>query len=205
MQMRPDPTVFVVDDDPAVRDSLRWLIESVGLPVETFHTARSFLDRYDPNRPGCLVLDVRMPGMSGVDLQEQLVSRSWRIPIIIITGHADLTMAVRTLKNGALDFIEKPFSDQVLLSGIQQAIELDLGIRDEQAGQAEIAARVSSLTPREREIMNKVIVGKPNKVIADELGLSQKTVEVHRANVMKKMRAESLADLVRMTLLQSLN
>ena len=203
--MRPDPTVFVVDDDPAVRDSLRWLIESIGLPVETFHTARNFLDRYDPNRPGCLVLDVRMPGMSGVDLQEQLANRSWRIPIIIITGHADLTMAVRTLKNGALDFIEKPFSDQVLLNRIQQAIQLDLGIRDEQAEQAEIAARVSSLTPREREIMNKVIVGKPNKVIADELGLSQKTVEVHRANVMKKMRAESLADLIRMTLLQSLN
>ncbi|MCI0418111.1 MAG: response regulator transcription factor [Acidobacteria bacterium] len=203
--MRPDPTVFVVDDDPAVRDSLRWLIESVGLPVETFNSARNFLDRYDPNRPGCLVLDIRMPGMSGADLQEQLASRALRIPIIIITGHADLPMAVRTLKNGALDFIEKPFSDQVLLNRIQQAIQLDLGIRDEQAEQAEIAARVSSLTPREREVMNKVIAGKPNKVIADELSLSQKTVEVHRANLMKKMRAESLADLVRMTLLQSLH
>ncbi|MCI0620082.1 MAG: response regulator transcription factor [Acidobacteria bacterium] len=203
--MRPDPTVFVVDDDPAVRDSLRWLIESVGLPVETFNSARNFLDRYDPNRPGCLVLDIRMPGMSGADLQEQLASRALRIPIIIITGHADLPMAVRTLKNGALDFIEKPFSDQVLLNRIQQAIQLDLGIRDEKAEQAEIAARVSSLTPREREVMNKVIAGKPNKVIADELSLSQKTVEVHRANLMKKMRAESLADLVRMTLLQSLH
>ncbi len=113
MQMTPDPTVFVVDDDPAIRDSLRWLIESVGLPVETFNSARDFLDRYDPKRAGCLVLDVRMPGMSGVDLQEQLASRSLRIPIIIITGHADLPTAVRTLKKGALDFIEKPFSDQL--------------------------------------------------------------------------------------------
>ncbi len=199
--MQSNPTVFVVDDDPAIRESLRWLIESVGLNVKILTTAQEFLETYDPTMSGCLVLDIRMPGMSGLDLQNELVARRINIPILIITGHAEVPVAVHAMKAGALDFIEKPFSDQLLLDRIRRAIEKDAEVRLADSQQAEVAARLAQLTPREREVMNLVITGKANKVIASELGLSPKTVEVHRAHVMKKMQVDSLADLVRVGML----
>jgi FixJ family two-component response regulator len=199
--MQSNPTVFVVDDDPAIRESLRWLIESVGLNVKIFATAQEFLEGYDPSSAGCLVLDIRMPGMSGLDLQNELAARKANIPILIITGHAEVPVAVRAMKAGALDFIEKPFSDQLLLDRIRRAIEKDAEFRRVNSQRAEVAARLAGLTPREREVMDLVIAGKANKVIASELGLSPKTVEVHRAHVMKKMRVDSLADLVRVGML----
>ena len=195
--MQSNPTVFVVDDDPAIRESLRWLIESVGLNVKIFATAQDFLEGYDPSLAGCLVLDIRMPGMSGLDLQNELVARKVNIPILIITGHAEVPVAVRAMKAGALDFIEKPFSDQLLLDRIRRAIEADAEFRRVHSQRAAVAARLAGLTPREREVMDLVIAGKANKVIASELGLSPKTIEVHRAHVMKKMQVDSLADLVR--------
>lgn len=194
-------TVFVVDDDPAIRESLRWLIESVGLKVKVFTTANEFLKSYDPSLPGCLVLDIRMPGMSGLDLQNELAARNVSIPILIITGHAEVPVAVRAMKAGALDFIEKPFSDQLLLDRIRRAIEKDVEFRQANSERVGVAARLAQLTPREREVMDLVIAGKANKVIASELGLSPKTVEVHRAHVMKKMQVDSLADLVRLGML----
>lgn len=198
--MRPDPTVFVLDDDPAMRSSLRWLIESVGLQVATFETAERFLSSYDPSQPGCLVLDVRMPGMSGLELQTVLRDRLVSLPTIVITGHADVTMAVRAVKNGALDFLEKPFSDQVLLDRIRQAIELDRNEREQRTRRREIAERISRLTVREHEVMRLVVQGNANKDIAAALALSPKTVEAHRAHVMEKMEAESLAELIRAVL-----
>jgi two-component system, LuxR family, response regulator FixJ len=198
--METDPTVFVVDDDPAMRESLRWLIESVNVGVETYATAQDFLAVYDPDRPGCLVLDVRMPGMGGLDLQAELARREIEIPIIIITGYAEVPTAVRALKAGALDFIEKPFSDQLLLDRIQQAIASDRQARARRFERAALAARVAQLTPREREVMQLVVAGSSNREIAAELGLSVKTVEVHRARVMEKMKVDSLADLVRLVL-----
>jgi RNA polymerase sigma factor (sigma-70 family) len=198
--METDPTVFVVDDDPAMRQSLRWLIESVNVAVETYATAQDFLAAYDPNRPGCLVLDVRMPGMGGLDLQAELARREIEVPVIIITGYAEVPTAVRALKSGALDFIEKPFSDQLLLDRIQQAIASDRQARVRRHERAALAARVAQLTPREREVMQLVVAGSSNREIAAELGLSVKTVEVHRARVMEKMKVDSLADLVRIVL-----
>lgn len=199
--MDSSATVFVVDDDPAIRESLRWLIESVGLNVKVFATAQEFLESYESSTPSCLVLDIRMPGMSGLDLQTELGKRDIRLPVIIITGHAEVPVAVRAMKSGAFDFIEKPFSDQLLLDRISRAIESDTQARHTRSEHAGVAVRLAQLTPREREVMDLVIAGKANKVIAAELGLSPKTVEVHRAHVMKKMQAESLADLVRLGLL----
>lgn len=198
--MNSEPTVFVVDDDPAMRQSLRWLIESVHLAVETFASAQEFLAAYNPERPGCLVLDVRMPGMGGLDLQAELARRQIEIPIIVITGYAEVATAVRALKAGAIDFIEKPFSDQLLLDRIQQAIASDRQARERRAERAAVAARVAQLTPRERDVMQLVVAGSSNREIAAELGLSIKTVEVHRARVMEKMQVDSLAELVRLVL-----
>lgn len=198
--MSAKPTVFVIDDDDALRDSLRFLIGSVGLTVECFVSAEAFLDAYESDRPGCIVLDVRMPGLSGLELQERLREDRFAPPVVLITGHGDIPMAVRALKAGAFDFIEKPFHDQVLLERIQQAISHDAEQRDARAIVVEIEARAASLTSREREVFGIVVQGKPNKVIASELGLSQKTVEVHRAHVMEKMHAASFADLVKMAM-----
>jgi FixJ family two-component response regulator len=192
-----EPTVFVVDDDSAVRGAISRLLKSVGLKAETYGSAQGFLDGYDSDCPGCLVLDVRMPGMSGLDLQETLIAKRISIPVIIITGHADVPMAVRALKLGALSFIEKPFSDQLLLDSIQQAITEDAKSRRKRANLAVTTERIASLTPREREVMDMVVAGKTNKVIAIELELSQKTVEFHRSNVMKKMGVETVVELVR--------
>jgi RNA polymerase sigma factor (sigma-70 family) len=199
--MSQEETVFVVDDDQAMRGSLQWLIESVGMQVETFDSAHAFLDAYYPGRAGCLLLDVRMPGMSGLELQDYLSRREIRLPVIIITGHGDVAMAVKAMKAGAVDFIEKPFDDEQLLQSIRKALQFDERQRALQARKAEIAARLAELTPREHEVMAMVTDGRSNKEIAAALNVSAKTVEVHRARVMDKMRAESLAELVRMALI----
>ena len=195
-----EPTVFIVDDDQAVARSVRWPIESVQLKVETFASAQSFLDGYATTKPGCLVLDVRMPGMSGIELQERLTVQRIRVPIIFITGHGDVQMAVRAVQAGAFDFIEKPFNDQDLLDRIQRAISFDSEQRARDSLRARLSALLASLTPREREVLNLVVEGMSNKAVANTLGLSAKTVEVHRAKVMEKMHARSVADLVKMAM-----
>lgn len=194
------PTVFAVDDDVAVLESLTLLLRSVGLPARTYGSASEFLDAYDPAAPGCLVLDVRMPGMSGLELQERLHALGSKLPIIFITAHGDVPMAVKAVKAGAVDFIQKPFRDQELIDKIQRALKVDAHLRMQVADLDEISARLSSLTPREKEVMEGVVAGKVNKVIAHELGLSQRTVEIHRARVMEKMQAKSLAQLVQMVM-----
>jgi RNA polymerase sigma factor (sigma-70 family) len=199
--MNQDMTVFIVDDDQAMRSSLQWLIESVGMKVETYESAQAFLDAHYPGRAGCLLLDVRMPGMSGLELQQYLVRREIRLPVIIITGHGDVSMAVKAMKAGAVDFIEKPFDDEELLNSIRSAVQHDEKRRALRAQRADIAARMAELTPREHEVMAMVTDGKSNKEIAAALGVSAKTVEVHRARVMDKMRADSLAELVRLALI----
>jgi len=180
--------------------SLRWLIESVKVRVETYASAQSFIDDYDSAMSGCLVLDVRMPGMSGIELQERLAAQRIRIPIIFITGHGDVQMAVRAVQAGAFDFVEKPFNDQDLLDRIQKAITRDTEQRDKEAYRTQLRALFASLTPREREVLDLVVEGMSNKAIANSLGLSAKTVEVHRAKVMDKMHARSVSDLVKMSM-----
>lgn len=196
--MTGEPTVFVVDDDEAMRDSLQWLLRSVGLAVDCFASAEAFLAAYDPRRPGCLVLDVRMPGMSGLELQQRLADQGSALPVIVITGHGDVPMAVRAMKAGAIDFIEKPFNNQALLERVGAAVRASTASLAEQAQAREIRARLEALTPREREVAWAVAAGKQNKAIAFELGISPKTVEVHRHNAMEKMGAATAADLARM-------
>jgi two-component system, LuxR family, response regulator FixJ len=193
------PVVFVVDDDKAVCESLCLLIGDIGLEVRTFTNAKQFLEAYDPAQPGCLVLDVRMAGMSGLELQARLHELGMRIPTIIITGHADVPMAVEAMKAGALDFIEKPFRDQILLDSIQKALDLDLRTRRHHQEQQNVQSRMQLLTPREREVMDCLVAGKSNKAIAFELGISQKTVDFHRANILEKASVGSVVDLVRLT------
>lgn len=199
--MSREENVFVVDDDQAIRNSLKWLIESVGLRVKTFDSADAFLAACYPGLAGCLLLDVRMPGMSGLELQTHLRRQEFRMPVIIITGHGDVAMAVQAMKDGAVDFIEKPFNDEALLGSIRNALDYDKEWRGANAIKAEVAARLAELTPREHEVMMMVTDGKSNKEIAAALGVSTKTVEAHRARVMEKMRAGSLAELVRMALI----
>ena len=196
----PSPIVFVVDDDEAVRNSLRLLLKSVGLAASALPTAQEFLDTYRPNQPGCLVLDVRMPGMSGMELQQQLNIRGAVIPVIFISGHGDIPMAVEAMQQGAFDFLQKPFRDQDLIDRIRYALVKDQTNRAELKELARIQERLASLTPREREVLTLVASGKPNKVMAGDLGVSQRTVEIHRARVMEKMGASSLAQLVRMVM-----
>lgn len=192
--------VYIVDDDKAVRDSLRWLIESIKLNVETFSSAQEFLENYRNNTISCLLLDIRMPGLSGLELQQELKQRGIHLPVIFITGHGDVPMAVRAMKAGAYDFIEKPFNDQELLDRIQQALLDYQCSREKQDYYRELKQRVERLTVREDEVMNMVVDGKQNKDIATKLGISTKTVEVHRAHVMDKMGASSVAELVRMAI-----
>jgi FixJ family two-component response regulator len=192
--------VFVVDDDEAVRNSLRLLLKSLGMPAVVHGSAEEFLAGYDDEQPGCIVLDVRMPGMSGPELQDELNRRGALIPIIFVTGHGDVPMAVEAMRHGAVDFLQKPFSDKDLLNRIQLALAADRRNRESIGAKEEIRARIAALTPRERQVLDLVTQGKSNKVIAGDLGASQRTVEIHRAHVMEKMGAASLAQLVRMTM-----
>ena len=198
--MTTESTIFIVDDDREVRQALALLFESVGLAAETFANADDYLAQFDPERGGCLVLDVRMPGMSGLELQNRLASEPLHPPVIIITGHGDVPMAVRAVQAGAVDFLEKPFNDQALLDSVHRALEQDARRRGQARELAGIRARLESLTPREREVMKLVVSGLRNKMIAAELSVSQSTVEAHRARVMEKMGARTLSDLMRMVL-----
>ena len=189
--------VFIVDDDELIRDSLAQLVKSVGLQVETFSSAQSFLDAELPDQPGCLVLDIRMPGMSGLDLQDELKKRDLSIPIIFITGHGTVPMSVRAMKSGAVDFLQKPFEDQDLLDAIHHAVELGRYSRLEQTEKKEIELRIATLTTREHEVLVLVATGMLNKQVAHGLNMSENTVKTHRARIMHKMAVDSLADLVR--------
>ncbi|MGI9219933.1 MAG: response regulator transcription factor [Woeseiaceae bacterium] len=191
-------TVFIVDDDPAIRIAMQALLESVNIKHEIFASADEFLQGEKNRRSGCLVLDIRMPGLGGLELQDELITRDSTLPIIFITGHGDVPMAVDAMQKGAVDFIQKPFRDQELLDRIREALSTDRQRREELDHHAEVASRLDRLTKREKEVFDLVVTGKPNKVIAYELDVSQRTVEIHRARVMEKMEAKSLADLVRM-------
>ena len=191
-------TVFVVDDDDAVRNSLRMLLKSAGVHAEASASAQEFLSTYEITQPGCLVLDVRMPGMSGLEMQHELNLRGATIPVIFITGHGDIPMAVEAMQHGAFDFLQKPFRDQELLDRVQRALVRDADYRTRLRQTDRIRERLASLSPREREVLDLVTQGKANKMVAGDLGVSQRTVEIHRAHVMQKMEAGSLAELVRM-------
>jgi len=193
---RDEPLIYVVDDDAAVRDSLTLLLRAVGLTGQAFSSATEFLQNYDPEQHGCLVADIRMPGMSGLDLQDELTRLGAHIPLIFITGHGDVPMAVDAMKSGALDFIEKPFRDQDLLDRVNQAVSWDKERRTRNLETLAIRERLAALTPRETEVMERVVQGQANKVIAMDLGVSQRTVEIHRARVMEKMEVRSVAKLV---------
>jgi FixJ family two-component response regulator len=193
-----DVTVHIVDDDAAVRDSLTLLLRTVGLPSRAYASGDEFLGAYVPRQVECLVADIRMPGLSGLELQQELTERHVDIPIIFITGHGDVPMAVRAMKSGAVDFIQKPFRDQDLLDRIHQALQIARSSQDARLETMTIQERFGALTPREREVMDKVVRGCANKVIAMDLGVSQRTVELHRARVMQKMGARSLAELIRL-------
>jgi two-component system, LuxR family, response regulator FixJ len=200
MQDQITPTVFVVDDDSEVRSALKLLFESVGLPVICYASAVEYLERFDVSLPGCLVVDIRMPGMSGLDMQEKLKEFPLHPPVIIITGHGDVPMAVRAVQAGAVDFIEKPFRDQILLDSVHRAIEKDAEMRGEASRLSEIREHLNQLTPREREVLDLVVSGMRNKNISEQLGITLSTVEAHRSRVMEKMQADSLSHLMRMML-----
>lgn len=202
--MNSQAIVHVVDDDQAMVESLSWVIESVGLKVKTYIRAQDFLDNYDPNIPGCLLLDVRMPGMSGPELQAKLVELgSPCLPIVFISGHGDVPLAVRVMKAGATDFLTKPFNDQVLLESINKALRVDKANRDKQQENAQAEAKFALLSHREVQVLQGIVAGKQNKVISAELSISLKTVEAHRASVMKKMSVKSVPELVKLVLTNS--
>jgi two-component system, LuxR family, response regulator FixJ len=194
------PTVFIVDDDDGVRSSIRLLLKSIGLTATPMASAQEFLAAFDPAQPGCLVLDIRMPAMSGMELQQQLNLRGATIPVIFITGHGDVPMAVEAMQHGAFDFLQKPFRDQDLIDRVQKALARDRDTRAALQKHDQIRDKLASLTPREREVLELMTKGKQNKVMAVDLGLSQRTVEIHRAHVMEKMGASSVAQLVRMVI-----
>jgi FixJ family two-component response regulator len=196
MKISP-PTVFIVDDDPGVRSSIRVLLKSIGQTALPFASAQEFLQAYNIDKPGCLILDIRMPGMSGLELQLELNKRGAVIPVIFITGHGDVPMAVEAMRLGAFDFVQKPFRDQELIDRVQQALGRDAETRRDLQEDTQAKSRLESLTPREREVLHLMVSGQANKVMAQELGLSQRTVEIHRAHVMEKMNVRSLAQLVR--------
>jgi two-component system response regulator FixJ len=195
-----DPCICIVDDDAAVRDSVQALLESAGHPVRAFPQARAFLAEREKIACTCLIADIRMPDMDGLTLQEELVRVKAGIPVVIITGHGDVTLAVRAMKAGAVDFIEKPFTDDTLLQAVDRAIAAGRESRDKVSASQDAAARVAALSARERQVLERLVAGKPNKVIAYELSISPRTVEIHRANVMDKMQARSLSELVRLAI-----
>ncbi len=197
--MSTETTVFVVDDDESVRESLTMLVETIDLNVKAFASAQEFLQNYEPNEPGCLVLDVRMPGMSGLELQAKLAANECKIPVILVTGHGDVPMAVNAMKTGAVSFIEKPFRDQDLIDTIQEAIEKDAKERVLLNKQSKIKEKIDTLTSRERQVMDRMAEGLTNKKIAYELKISQKTVDFHRANIFKKMNVNTTVELLRIT------
>ncbi len=195
--MQVEPTVHVVDDDADLRKSLKWLLRKAGFSVESYSSPAQFLKEYDPDLPGCVLLDLRMPGMSGIELQQSMAEHGWGTPIIFITAYADVPTAVRATQAGAVDFIEKPFRRQLLLDRIHEAIERDAKARRQQSQRADLEARMALLTPRQREILEMVVAGRATKQIAFQLGISPRTVEVHRSHIMERMLADSVADLVR--------
>ena len=196
-------SVFVVDDDTAVRQGLRFMLRAAGYSVEAFPSARSFLEDYDPRRGGCLLLDVQMPQMTGLELQQRLNVRGWRIPVIFITGHGTVPLAISAMKAGAFDFIEKPLREDALLESIERALHWNDRAYEERLERATLEVRAASLTPREREVFELVARGEPNKVIARNLGISFRTVELHRAHITEKLQARSLSDLIRMGIIMN--
>jgi FixJ family two-component response regulator len=196
--MTNEPTVFIVDDDDAVRRFLSGLIQSINLRVEAHASAQDFLDAYEPGCPGCLLLDVRMPGKSGLELQRELAERSIYLPVIILTGHGNVPVAVQAMKAGAVDFMEKPFNNELLLDRVQTAVVQSVRAESDRVERNETFKRLRLLTPRERQVFDQVVAGEMNKAVAHRLTISEKTVEIHRANVMRKMGARSLASLVQM-------
>lgn len=194
------PTVYIVDDDEGVRSALTELVTSIGIAVKSYDNVHSFLNEYLPSLPGCLVLDVRLPGISGLELQDHLKRKSVHIPIIFVTGHSNVTIAVRSMKAGAIDFLEKPFDDQLLLDSIQKALEIDRISRSEEQHRTNIMHRIKCLSPREDEVLKLLIKGKSNKSIADEMSLSTKTIETHRAHIMRKLGVKSMAGLMWMAI-----
>lgn len=194
----PNGVVFVVDDDPSVRSSLKFLISTVGLQVETFESAETALQKLSPEAPSCLVVDVRLRGLSGLDLQGELAARDCQVPIVFITGHGDIPMTVRAMKAGAVEFLTKPFRDQDLLDAIHLALQRDQARREQEKEITELQQRFDLLTSREREVISLVAAGKLNKQIADQLGTAENTIKVHRSRAMEKLGADSLADMVRM-------
>jgi two-component system response regulator FixJ len=201
----PDKTVFVVDDDAAVRQGLRFMLRAAGYSVEAFPSARSFLEEYDPRPGGCLLLDVQMPQMSGLELQQRINVRGWRIPVIFITGHGTVQLAIAAVKAGAFDFIEKPLREEALLESIERALHWNDRAYEERLERATLQGRLALLTPREREVFELVAAGEPNKVIARHLGISFRTVELHRAHIIEKLQARSLSDLIRMAIIMNAN
>jgi two-component system, LuxR family, response regulator FixJ len=199
----PDKAVFVVDDDTAVRQGLKFMLHTAGYSVEVFPSARSFLKDYDPRRGGCLLLDIRMPQMTGLELQQQLNIRGWRIPVIFITGYGNVSMAITAMKAGAFDFIEKPLREDALLESIERALHWNDRAYEERLERATLQTRAALLTPREREVFELVARGEPNKVMARHLGISFRTVELHRARIIEKLQARSLSDLIRMGIIMN--
>ncbi|MGQ0662269.1 MAG: response regulator FixJ [Pseudomonadota bacterium] len=198
--MEAEPTIFIVDDDAAVRDSLQALLEAAGLRVEAYDSGARFLDGYRPPRHGCALIDLRMPGMDGLAVQRALAGRDPGLPVIVVTGHGDVPLAVSAMKAGAVDFIEKPFTEKAILDSVRHALDRATRARRAAADAARAAERIAALTPRERQVLDQLVLGRPNKQIAFELEISPRTVEIHRARVMEKMQARSLSEIVRLAL-----
>ncbi len=201
---KTEPTVYIIDDDKFARESLEWLVDSMHIPVRAFENGRQFLDFYTEKQPGCAIIDVRMPDINGLDLHQRLIEQGAILPVIIMTGHADVSMAVRAMKAGVYDFIEKPYNDTLMLQRIQNALSYDNDKREKQKRIDAVRQNLDKLTPREREVLERVLESMPNKIIASELNISIKTVELHRANMMTKMQTRSVTELARLALIAGL-
>lgn len=202
--MQPDETVHIIDDDPAVRDSLAFLLQSVRIPTRVYDSASAFLAALAPGKGGCIITDIRMPDLSGIDLLRRVKELKVRMPVIVITGHGDVPLAVEAMKLGAFDFLEKPFGDDAILAAVRQAMNRSRQDEKASADRADLDKRIASLSSRERDVLNGLIAGHSNKVIASDLSISPRTVEIYRANVMTKMQAESLSELIRISVVAGL-